>query len=157
MNNKYEEAIISIRHAERALDMLKEYTDSQHKTQGETMLEQIIEYVYEILDKANYMCVSFKTNHLSLSEGNNKFIFHVYGSGAISSGYPIFIISTSGDIIPIRELNEGMMLTVIKEWDEFKQKLDAAIQKAMEEKTKRINSELSHIGYVNEELSKWHI
>ena len=50
-----------------------------------------------------------------------------------------------------------MMLTLVKEWEGFKKELDLSIKKTMEMRTKSINDKLAHIGYVNEQLSKWHV
>ena len=87
----------------------------------------------------------------------NYFIFYIYDGGAIESGYPVFSIGTNGDIKNINNLSEWMMLALVKYWDGFKNELDASIKRTMKSKTESINRQLAHIGYVNEQLSKWHV
>jgi hypothetical protein len=50
-----------------------------------------------------------------------------------------------------------MMLTLVKEWEGFKKELDFSIKTTMKMRTKSINDKLAHMGYVNEQLSKWHV
>lgn len=47
--------------------------------------------------------------------------------------------------------------TLINDWDGFKKELDFAINTTLAERTKSINNQLVHIGYVNEQLAKWRI
>ena len=42
MENKYEEVVTAIRHAEQALEILKNFSESQYKAKGNTMSEQIL-------------------------------------------------------------------------------------------------------------------
>lgn len=157
MENKYEEVVTSIRRAEEALEVLKNFSESQYKAKGNTISEQIIDYIVNTLSKVDYMCCGCKYNHLSLSNMGNKFIFNIYNNGAISCWYPIFSITTNGEVKYINNLSERMMLTLVKEWDGFKEQLDFSIKTTIKERTKSINNQLCHIGYMNEQLSKWHV
>lgn len=158
MNNKYKETATAIRHAEEALETLKAFSESQYKAKGETMLEQISDYIANTLTNANYMCCGCKYYHLSLSKFNNEFVFYIYDNSAIGSGYPIFRVTKYGVINKIHDkLPEWMMLTLVNEWSGFKENLNFAIQTTLENRTKSINSALSYIGYVNEQLSKWKV
>ena len=157
MNSKYEATANAIRQAEEALETLKEFTYTQYKAKGATMLDQIIDYISNTLSNANYMFCGNKIGHLALSNMNNRFTFYIYTDGGCCCGYPIFTVYTNGQIFVSRELEEWMMLILVKEWDGFKKDLDDMIKYTMEERTKKINAELSHIGYVNEQLSKWKV
>ena len=157
MGNKYEEVVTAIRHAEQALEVLKNFSESQYKAKENTMSEQILDYIVNTLSKVDYMCCGCKYNHLSLSNMKNNFIFYIYDKSAISCGYPVFSIATNGEVKYINNLSEWMMLTLVKEWDGFKKELDFSIKTTIEERTKSINKQLCHIGYMNEQLSKWHV
>lgn len=157
MENKYEEVVTSIKRAEEALEILKNFSENQYKEKGDTMLEQILNYIVNTLSNANYMCCSFKYKHLALTKAKNIFIFYIYDNSAIGSGYPAFSITTDGEVNYTIHLSEWMMLTLVKEWDEFKKELDSSIKTAIKERTKSINNQLCHIGYINEQLSKWHV
>ena len=157
MENRYEMAATSIRQAERALETLKDFSENQYKAKGNTMLEEIVDYIINTLSNADYMYCGCKYYHLVLSNMKKYFVFYVYDTGAISSGYPIFSITINGEVRHINSLSEWMMITLIKEWDGFKKELDFSIKKTMEERTKFINNQLCHIGYMNEQLSKWHV
>ena len=157
MINKYETAAIAIRHAEEALKTLKEFSETQYETKGETMIEQITNYIIDTLANADYLCCGCRYHHLALSNMKNYFVFYVYDNSAISSGYPVFSITKSGEIKNICKLAEWMMLTLINDWDGFKKELDFAINTTLAERTKNINNQLVHIGYVNEPLAKWRV
>lgn len=157
MKNRYEVASNAIKYAEKALEDLKTFSNTQYEEKGETMLDQIIDYVVNTLSNVNYMCCGFKIQHLALSNMKTKFIFYIYDNSAIGSGYPIFSITTDGDVEYSNDLNEWMMLTLVKEWDGFKKEFDFAIKTTLESRKKYIHDQMCHIGYVNEQLSKWHI
>lgn len=157
MINKYETAAIAIRHAEEALKILKEFSEMQYETKGETMIEQIINYIIDTLANADYLCCGCLYRHLALSNMKNHFVFYVYDNSAIGSGYPVFSITKSGEVESIYKLTEWMMLTLINDWDGFKKELDSAIKTTLAERTKNINNQLVHIGYVNEQLAKWRV
>jgi hypothetical protein len=157
MNNKYEETANAIRQAEAALKTLKEFTGTQYKAKGETMLEQIIDYVSNTLSNANYIFCGNKIGHLALSNMSNRFVFYIYTDRGCCCGYPIFTVYTDGHVFVSRKLEEWMMLILVREWDDFKNDVGRMIKYTMEERTKKINAELSHIGYVNDQLSKWKV
>lgn len=157
MNGKYETTAIAIRQAEKALESLKEFSEMQYNIKGESMTEQIIDYIATTLSDADYMCCGCKYNKLALSHMNNCFIFYIYDNSAIGSGYPIFSIRNNGEVKHGCKLSEWMMLTLIKDWGGFKKELDFAIKITLESRTKHLNNQLSHIGYVNEQLTKWKI
>ena len=157
MENKYEEVVASIRQAEQALEILKNFSESQYKVKGNTMSEQILDYIVNTLSNVDYMCCGCKYKHLALSNMKNLFIFYIYDNSAIGSGYPVFSIATNGEVKYVNNLSEWMMLTLVKEWDGFKKELDFSIKTTIEERTKSINKQLCHIGYMNEQLSKWHV
>lgn len=157
MINKYETAAIAIRHAEEALKTLKEFSETQYETKGETMIEQITNYIRDTLANADYLCCGCRYHHLVLSNMENYFVFYVYDNSAISFGYPVFSITKSGEIKNICKLAGWMMLILINDWDGFKKELDFAINTTLAERTKSINNQLVHIGYVNEQLAKWRI
>lgn len=155
MDNRYEVTANAIRQAEDALETLKRFTDIQYKAKGETMLDQIADYIAVTLSDANYMFCGNKYYHLALSNRNDYFVFYIYDNNGCSSGYPIFCVTPSGDIRYYRKLEEWMMLTLVKEWDGFKKDLHSMIKFTMEERTKSINKKLVHIANVHEQLSKW--
>ena len=157
MENKYEEVVTSIRRAEEALEVLKNFSESQYKAKGNTMSEQILDYIVNTLSNVDYMCCGCKYKHLALSKMKNLFMFYIYDNSAIGSGYPIFSVTTNGEVKYAVNLSEWMMLTLVKEWDGFKKELDFSIKITIEERTKSINKQLCHIGYMNEQLSKWHV
>ena len=144
MNNQYEVTATAIKQAEEALETLKDFSESQYKAKGKTMMEQIIDYITRTLSNADYMFCGCKHYHLALSS-------------AIGSGYPVFSITTNGEVKNVCTLSEWMILTLVKEWGEFKKELDFSIKTTMKMRTKSINDRLAHIGYVNEQLSKWHV
>lgn len=157
MNNQYETTAVAIRQAEEALKVLHDFTESQYKAKGETMLEQIVDYIKYKLSNADYMCGGCMCRHLALSNLRDCFSFYIYDNSAISSGIPVFSITTNGEVKNVRELKEWMMLVLVKEWEDFKKELDFSIKDTMRMRTKSINDKLAHIGYVNEQLSKWHV
>lgn len=157
MNNQYEVTATAIRQAEEALKVLNDFTESQYKAKGKTMMEQIIDYVSNVLSNADYMCSGCTHCHLTLYHMRDYFVFYIYDKSAICSGHSIFSIATNGEIKNICNLNEWMMLTLVEEWEEFKKELDVSIKRTMKVRTKSINDKLAHIGYVNEQLSKWHV
>lgn len=157
MNNRYEMTAVAIRHAEEALETLKEFSEMQYEAKGETMAEQIVDYIVNTLSNADYMCCGCKHNHLALSNMKDYFVFYIYDNSVIGSGYPVFSITNNGEVKYIRKLGEWMMLTLVKDWDGFKEELDFAIKTTLRSRTKNINNQLSHIGYVNEQLSKWKV
>ena len=158
MNNQYTATANAIKQAEVALETLKDFTNEQYKAKGTTMLEQIIDYISNALLEANYMFCGNKCGKLALSNMCDRFTFYVYdGHYYCDAGYPIFSIKTNGEIKIHRELEESMMLTLVKEWDDFKKDLHYMIKFTMEERTKNINKQLAHIGYVAEQLENWHV
>jgi hypothetical protein len=158
MNNQYTATANAIKQAEAALETLKDFTNEQYKAKGTTMLEQIIDYISNALLEANYMFCGNKCGKLALSNMCDRFTFYVYdGHCYCDAGYPIFSIKTNGEIKIHRELEESMMLTLVKEWDDFKKDLHYMIKFTMEERTKSINKQLAHIGYVAEQLENWHV
>lgn len=157
MNNKFELTAMAVKHAEEALATLKEFTDTQYKVKGATMLDQIIDYITHTLENVDYMCCGCKSYHLSLSNMRDYFTFYIYDGGAISSGYPAFTITKDGKVKHKIELAEWMMLRLVDEWAAFKKELDIAIRFTLNERTKSINNQLAHIGYVNEKLEKWEV
>lgn len=157
MHNQYETTVTAIRQAEEALKVLNDFTESQHKAKGETMLEQIMYYIKHKLSNAAYMCGGCMCGHLALSNLRNCFSFYIYDNSAINSGVPVFSITTNGEVKNVRELKEWMMLVLVKEWEDFKKELDFSIKYTMKMRTKSINDKLAHIGYVNEKLTKWHV
>ena len=94
---------------------------------------------------------------LVLSNMDDRFVFYVYGNSPLSTGTPVFSILPNGDVDHIFELNKNMMLTLVRDWDGFKKELHASIKITLRERTRAINAELSHIGYVNEQLEKWSV
>ena len=56
MENKYEEVVTSIRRAEEALEILKDFSKNQYKEKGNTMSEQILNYIVNTLSNVDYMC-----------------------------------------------------------------------------------------------------
>lgn len=157
MNDQYEVTATAIRQAEEALKVLNDFTESQYKAKGKTMVEQIIDYITHTLSNADYMCGGCTHCHLVLYHMRNDFVFYIHDKSAICSGQSIFSITTNGEIKNICNLNEWMMLTLVEEWEEFKKELDISIKRTMKVRTKSINDKLAHIGYVNEQLSKWHV
>lgn len=157
MNNRYETTVSAIRHAENALEVLNEFYEMQYKAKGETMLEQIADYIVNTLSDANYMFCGNKYYHLALSNMKDRFVFYIYDNSCLGCGYPIFSVTINGEVKYIRELEEWMMVILVKEWDGFKKDLHSMIRFTMEERTKSINRQLSHIGYVNEQLSMWKV
>lgn len=157
MNNRYETTAMAVRHAEEALKTLKEFSEMQYKAKGETMIEQIVDYIVNTLSNAEYMCCGCKHNHLALSNMKTYFIFYIYDNSVIGSGYPVFSITNDGKIKYVNKLSEWMMLNLIKDWNGFKEELDFAIKTTLRETTKSINRQLAHIGYMNEQLSKWEV
>ena len=156
MNNQYEVTATAIKQAEEALETLKDFSESQYKAKGKTMMEQIIDYITHTLSNANYMCSGCAHYHLVLSKMKNYFVFYIYDNSVIG-GYPAFTITHNGEVKNVCSLSEWMMLTLVKEWEGFKKELDLSIKKTMEMRTKSINDKLAHIVYVNEQLSKWHV
>lgn len=157
MNNRYETTAIAVRQAEKALETLKEFSEMQYEAKGETMAEQIVDYIVNTLSNADYMFCGCKHNHLALSKMKDCFVFYIYDNSVIGCGYPVFSITNNGEVKYIRKLGEWMMLTLIKDWDGFKEELDFAIKTTLRERTKNINNQLSHIVYVDEQLSKWRV
>ena len=158
MNNYYAATAKAIKEAEAALETLTKFTYEHYKAKGATMLEQIANYVADVLADANYMFCGNTYGKLALSNFQNRFMFYIKsGSTYCDYGYPIFSIKTNGEIKINRELDEDMMLTLVKEWDDFKKDLHYMIKFTMEERTKSINKQLAHIGYVVEQLEKWHV
>lgn len=157
MNDQYEVTAVAIRQAEEALKVLNDFSDSQYQAKGKTMMEQIIDYISNVLSNADYMCDGCMHYHLALSRMRNYFVFYIKDKSAIYSEHPIFSITTNGKIKQIDNLSEWMMLTLVKEWEGFKKELDFSIKTTMRMRTKNINDKLAHIGYVNEQLSKWHV
>lgn len=121
------------------------------------MIEQIVDYIENILIDADYMCCGCKYNNLALSHIGRKFTFYIYDGRAINAGYPIFCIGGDEKVRYIRDLSEWMMLAIIKDWGGFKKELDFSIKTTLKERTRNLNNQLSHIGYVNEQLSKWKV
>ena len=97
-----------------------------------------------------------KHYHLALGNMKNHFVFYIYDSSTIC-GFPAFVITPNGEVKNVCSLSEWMMLTLVKEWKGFKKELDFSIKTTMKMRTKSINHKLAHIGYVNEQLSKWHV
>lgn len=157
MSNQYEVTAAAIRQAEKALETLNDFIEVQYEAKGSTMLEQIINYIKNKLSNADYICGRCKYRNIELSHIQGGFTFYIYDCGAISNGIPVFSIRNNGGITEYRVLSEWMMLTLVREWEGFKEELDNSIKKAMSSCTKSINDKLAHIGYVNEQLSKWHI
>lgn len=157
MNNQYEVTATAIKQAEEALETLKDFSESQYKAKGKTMMKQIIDYITHTLSNADYMCCGCKYYHLALSNMKNYFVFYIYDNSAISYGYPVFSITTNGEVKNVCNLSEWMMLTLVNEWEEFKKELDFSIKRTIKTRIKSINDKLAHIGYVNEQLSKWHV
>lgn len=157
MNNQYEVTATAIKQAEEALETLKDFSESQYKAKGKIMMEQIIDYITSTLSNADYMFCGCKHYHLALSNTRKQFTFYIYDNSAIGSGYPVFSITTNGEVKNVCTLSEWMILTLVKEWGEFKKELDFSIKTTMKMRTKSINDRLAHIGYVNEQLSKWHV
>lgn len=157
MNNKYEITATAIKQAEEAFTTLKEFSETQYKAKGETMLEQITDYIAHTLSDANYIYSGCSYGHIALSNMSDHAVFLIYDHSTISSGTPIFSITYDGKIKNYRELSAWMMLTLVETWDGFKKELNIGIEKALERRIKHINKQLSHIGYVNEQLSKWHV
>lgn len=155
MNNRFETVSTAVRHAEEALKALDEFYDIQHETKGEEMADQIAHYIANTLSNANYMCCGCKHNHLSLSNMKDCFVFYIYDNSVIGTGIPVISITKSGEVKYFRKLSEWMMLNVINDWSGFKKELDFAIRTTLRERTNHINNQLSHIVYVNEQLSKW--
>lgn len=157
MNNRYEATAIAIRQAEEALKVLKEFSEMQYEAKGETMTEQIVDYITNTLSDTDYMCCGCKYNHLALSNMKDYFVFYIYDNSVIGTGYPVFSITNNGEVKYINKLSEWMMLNLIKDWNGFKESLDFAIKTTLKEKTKNINRQLSYIGYVNEQLAQWRV
>lgn len=155
MNDRYETTAIAVRQAEKALETLKEFSEMQYKAKGKTMLEQIIDYIVNTLSNADYICCGCKYYHLALSNMKSSFVFYIYDD--CDSGYPIFSITKNREVRCNRQLDEQMMLTLVKEWEGFKKELDFSIKVTLKERTRSINNQLYHIGYVNEQLSKWSV
>lgn len=156
MNNQYEVTATAIKQAEEALETLKDFSESQYKAKGKTMMEQIIDYITHTLSSADYMCCGCKCYHLALIKMKDCFVFYIYDNSAIG-GYPVFSITTNGEVKNVCNLSEWMMLALVKDWEKFKKELDASIKTTMKMRTESINKQLSHMGYVNEQLSKWHV
>lgn len=154
---EYEAAAIAIAQAEEALKSLSGFSQAQYKEKGRTMVEQVSGYIADVLYDAKYMCCGCVYGKLTLSPMNEKFVFYVCESGPLGMSTPVFSVSTNGNVHLIRELDEDMMLTLIREWDGFKRELHASIKITLRERTRAINAELSHIGYVNEQLEKWSV
>lgn len=154
---EYEAAAIAIAQAEEALKSLSGFSQAQYKEKGRTMVEQVSGYIADVLSDAKYMCCGCTYRGLNLRPMNEKFVFYVRDSSPIGMRTPIFSVSTNGDVNRIHELDEDMMLTLAREWDGFKNELHASIKITLRERTRAINAELAHIGYVNEQLEKWSV
>ena len=87
----------------------------------------------------------------------NYFIFYIYDDSVIGSGHPVFRITDNGEVQNICKLSEWMMLNLVNDWQDFKKELDHAIKITLKERTKNITNQLSHIGYVNEQLKGWRV
>lgn len=120
MNDQYEVTAAAIKHAEEALKVLNNFTESQYQAKGKTMMEQIIDYITHTLSNANYMCSGCKHYHLALSNMKNYFVFYIYDS---IGGFPAFVITPNGEVKNVCSLSEWMMLTLVKEWEGFKKSL----------------------------------
>ena len=151
----YEAAVVAVTNAEKALKTLREFSDIQYKAKGETMREQIANYIADVLSNVNHMRVSCQYYDLSLSRMNNKDIFYVQNS--FNFGSPIFTIDLNGKTRYLEELNEDQMLTVIRYWDGFKEQLNYTIKVNLKTRTESINKEIAHIAYMNEQLAKWSV
>ena len=156
MNEQYKETVAALKKAEDALKTLKAFEETQHKAKGKTMLNQIVNYIADVLHDSNYIC-GCKYCDLALSKMRDRFIFYIYDNSMISSGHPIFSIDFDGETVDHCKLDDEMILTLIRYWEGFKKELHANIKTCLEERTKTINKELAHIAYVNEQLSKWHV
>lgn len=157
MNNEYKITANAIRHAEEALNTLKDFTTAQYEAKGNTMIEQVADYIKNILSNANYMCCGCKYYRLALSNMKTYFVFYIYDGSAIGSGYPVLLFFQNGKVEAGCGLSEWMMLTLVEYWDGFKKELDTSIKRTMKDETESINKQLAHISYVNEQLSKWHV
>lgn len=158
MTNHYTATAKAIKNAELALETLTKFTDEQYKAKGATMLEQIVNYIADVLADANYMLCGNTYGKLALSNFQNRFTFYVKsGNSYCDFGYPIFSVDHNGNIKINRKLDEDMMLAVVKDWDGFKKDLHDMIKFTMEERTKTINKKLAHIGYVTDQLENWHV
>lgn len=121
------------------------------------MVEQVSGYIADVLSDAKYMCGGCVYKNIALSNMGDRFAFYVYGSGPLSTGTPVFSVSPNGDVDHIFELNEDMMLTLVRDWDGFKKELGESIKITLRDHTRVINAKLAHIGYVNEQLEKWSV
>ena len=157
MNGKYEAASIAVKNAEKALETLKDFANVQYKAKGNTMREQIADYISHVLADANYMCCGFRCDKLVFSKTNEGFAFGTYSNSMFTCCDAIFTVYANGTIRYNRELDENTMLCVIEEWDEFKKLLDRAIRTTLKNKTEAINKKIAHITHVNEKLAKWHV
>lgn len=157
MDSKYEAAAIAVKNAEQALESLKDFANAQYKAKGETMREQIANYIASVLADANYMLGGCLYNELSLSCDKDVFTFAIREGSIWQFDYPIFYININGDIKYKNELNEDHMLAIIAHWEQFKTELDRAIKRSLKNRTERINKEIARIADVNEWLAKWHV
>lgn len=154
---EYEAAAIAIAQAEEALKSLSGFSQAQYKEKGRTMVEQVSGYIADVLSDAKYMCCGCIYRGLDLRKMNNRFVFYIRESGPLCMRTPVFSVSTNGDVNLTHELDEDMMLTLAREWDGFKKELHESIKITLRERTRAINAELAHIGYVNEQLEKWSV
>lgn len=154
---EYEAAAIAIAQAEEALKSLNGFSQAQYKEKGRTMVEQVSGYIADALSDAKYMCGGCVYRNLALSNMGDRFVFYVYSSGPLRTGSPVFSVSPNGDVNLIRKLDEDMMLTLVRDWDGFKKELGESIKITLRERTRAINAELAHIGYMNEQLEKWSV
>lgn len=157
MNGKYEAAAIAVKNAEKALETLKDFAGMQYKAKGETMREQIADYIANTLADACYLKCGCLYGPLSLSCNRDFFAFGINYGTILQFTDVIFYIDFNGKIVYKDELSETNMLEIMENWEGFKQALDRSIKRSLKAKTEHINKEIAHIAYVNEQLSKWHV
>lgn len=157
MDNRYTTVATAVTQAEKALKTLVEFHEAQRESKGDNMEAEIIEYIVNTLSCANYLCCGCKYKHLALSRMKSDFIFYIYDDSAISSGYPVFRVTDNGKVKHICKLSEWMMLALVNDWQDFKEELDHAIKITLKNRTNNITNQLSHIGYVNEQLKGWRV
>lgn len=148
--------INTLRQAEKALENITEFYNTQLVVKSDLIEKQAANYIRQILIESGFMCYDFKHKNLVLKLGSkiDRFIFFIGTNGNFR---PIFSVAFNGKLHYINKPTEHEILTLIDDWQGFKAGLECAINIAVKEELQTIGRQIDHISHLSTRLARWRV
>jgi hypothetical protein len=156
--NSFEQTAMALEIAEKALKETNTLTKKHIAAKGNTMLEQVVNYIADTLADAHYMLGEARYGNIDLIGNGTNFYLRVGNYVQYNSPIKVCIFERDGSVNYMAdELPTEWIVSLARDWAGFKQTLDEKIEFHMEEHIKKNKAKLAKLEQERALIDNWHI